>query len=325
MTYTPPTFDKDDVKGWQRHLADEGYAVIANVFEQPTIDAGLELFWKDWTMVSPGFVRTNPATWSIQTSPMMFAKGMATFNGFGQSDFMWHLRTQPEIIDIFAKIHDDEDLMTSFDGFSVFFSKKQKSPEQWWHIDQHPDNPVYTVQGAYNFFEVTDTSAGFTVVPRSHQTFTPSPTHVRKDWIQVYKNKTKEQADVAVTGGMKLILPANAFVLWNSKTIHANEGMSYPGPKRSWPDDPGVLNRLTAYICYVPRSRVAEALRESHRAQRKAVYKAGDTMSHWPDKLERKTYPWGFGPAYEAKGFGRIQPTLDADTGKIPADRLKYI
>jgi ectoine hydroxylase-related dioxygenase (phytanoyl-CoA dioxygenase family) len=319
--YTPQTFDRSDVASWKQHLDTEGYAVIHNVLEPSDIEVGLEHFWKDWTTVSPGFVRTDPGTWSIQTAPMMFAKGMATFNGFGQSDFTWHVRTQPAIRDIFAKIHDTEDLITSFDGFSVFFSQKQKSPKDWWHIDQHPDNPVYTVQGAYNFFPVTPESAGFTVVPRSHRTFVPSSTKVAKDWIQVHKNKTPEEAAAAVAGGVKLIIPANSFVLWNSKTIHANTGMATRRGATSVQPQPTVLNRLTVYVTYVPRSRRTS---EMQLTQRTDAYKAGATTSHWPDKVEVKTYPWGFGPAYEAKGFGHLVPRLDIN-GAIPAERLMFI
>jgi hypothetical protein len=54
---------------------------------------------------------------------MPFAKGMAVFNGFGQSDFMWHLRLHPSIISIYEKIHNTKNLAVSFDGFSVFFTK----------------------------------------------------------------------------------------------------------------------------------------------------------------------------------------------------------
>jgi len=320
-TYTPPMFDRADVDSWKMYLDTEGYAVIRDVLEQPAVEAGIEQFWKDWNIVSPGFVRNDPTTWSIQTAPMMFAKGMAVFNGFGQSDFTWHVRTQQPIIDIFAKIHntDHENLITSFDGFSVFFSKKQKSPKDWWHIDQHPSNPTYTVQGAYNFLPVTEESAGFTVVPRSHREFVPAPTAVPKDWIQVHANKTPEEAAAAVANGVKLLIPANCFVLWNSKTIHANIGI-VPLNRRD-KRDAGVLNRLTVYVTYVPRSRRTS---EAQLAERKAAYMSGATTSHWPNKVEIKTYPWGFGPAYEAKGFGRITPTLDAE-GNIPADRLKYI
>ena len=81
------------------------------------------------------------------------------------------------------------------------------------------------------------------------------------------------------------------------------------------------MNRLTAYITYVPRLRrtSTEILNK-----RKTAYLQGSTTSHWPEKVEIKTHPWGFGPGYIAKGFGEIKPTL-TETGTIPNERLKVI
>ena len=305
--FTPEIFNFTE--NWKEHLESEGYVVICNVLEQNVISTGIEHFWKDWNTVSPGFLRNDPSTWSINTAPLMFAKGMAVFNGFGQSDFMWYLRTQKPIIDIFAKIHGTDDLITSFDGFSVFFSKKQKSPKDWWHIDQHPDNPDYTVQGAYNFFPVKEESAGFTVVPRSHITFQPSPTKNKKDWIQIHSNKSPEEASEILKPAVKLIIPGNCFVLWNSKTIHANTGMTCK-------NDPGKIDRLTAYITFIPRSRRTN---QAQIEQRKNAYLNGNATSHWPNKVEIKVYPWGFGPTYERRGYKKILPEKD-----IPEKRISF-
>lgn len=309
-TYRPPPFAFTE--DWKSFLDKEGYVVIRDVLNQQDIDTGIEHFWKDWNTVSPGFVRTDPKTWSISTAPMMFAKGMAVFNGFGQSNFMWHLRTRKEIINIFSKLHNTTDLITSFDGFSFFFTHKQKSSKDWWHIDQHPSNPDYTVQGAYNFYEVTDESAGFTVVPKSHITFKVSPTKVKKDWIQISSNKTAEEAKSILADGVKLLIPGNSFVLWNSKTIHANTGTTSKEIK---------VNRLTAYITFVPRTR---RLNQEQFEERKEVYKQGETTSHWPNKVEIKRYPWGFGPTYERRGYHSILPKLNSD-GTIPEERLALI
>ena len=94
---------------------------------------------------------------------MMFGKGMAVFNGFGQSNFMWSLRTNPHIYKIFQEVHQTEDLVVSLDGFSVYLSDKQKS-KSWLHIDQNPTNELFSIQGAYNFMPVGEKDAGFVVL-----------------------------------------------------------------------------------------------------------------------------------------------------------------
>jgi ectoine hydroxylase-related dioxygenase (phytanoyl-CoA dioxygenase family) len=305
--FTPQIYQQDDFTNWKQHLDQEGYVVICNVLQHNQINTGIEHFWKDWNTVSPGFIRNDPKTWSINTAPIMFAKGMAVFNGFGQCDFMWFLRTQQPFKNIFSNVHGTEDLITSFDGFSVFFSKKQKSPKDWFHIDQHPDNPDYTVQGAYNFFPVNEDSAGFTVVPKSHRTFQPSSTKVKKDWIQIHSNKSAEETAEIISQAVKLLIPGNCFVLWNSKTIHANTGMTCK-------TDPETLDRLTAYITFIPRSRRTN---QAQLEKRKEAYLNGNTTSHWPNKVEIKVYPWGFGPTYERRNYKKIE--IDSN---IPQERL---
>ncbi len=295
-TFTPPTYNKLAIADWLEYLETEGYVVIHDILTPQQISTAKQLFWKDWCTVSPGFDCNDTSTWSINTAPMMFAKGQAVFNGFGQSDFMWYLRTQPEIIALFEEIHTTRDLNCSFDGFSVFFSKQQKT-KIWWHIDQHPDNEVYSVQGAYNFFPVTQESAGFTVVPRSHLEFDPGQVKGKKDWIMVHDPITKQ--------GVKLLIPGNCFVLWNSRTIHSNIGLTHNDIR---------LDRLTAYITMLPKTT-------DKLSKRIEAYFNGDTCSHWANRVEIKRYPWGFGPRYLERGFGTLKPLPD----EIPKEREQLI
>jgi hypothetical protein len=92
----------------------------------------------DIAQLGNGVLTGDPDGYGITTMgayPLIFGKGIAAFNGFGQSDFCWYLRLQNTIIDIFASLHKTQDLMVSFDGFSCFFSQNQQS-KLWWHIDQ---------------------------------------------------------------------------------------------------------------------------------------------------------------------------------------------
>ena len=51
---------------------------------------------------------------------------------------------------------------------------------------------------------------------------------------------------------VKLLIPDNCFVLWNSKTIHANVGMN-KGTKKETKKVTKDINRLTAYITFLPK------------------------------------------------------------------------
>ena len=85
------------------------------------------------------------------------------------------LRTNSNIKSIFEDLHNTNELVTSFDGFSVFTSPKQDTGK-WLHIDlneYHPWVDEFCPQGAYNFFKVDTSDAGFVVVPYSHETYKP--------------------------------------------------------------------------------------------------------------------------------------------------------
>ena len=151
-------------------------------------------------------------------------------NGLGQSDFQWGLRTNPKIREIWEKLYQTKELVVSFDGFSLFLSKEQNA-ETWLHIDQHPTDPLYSVQGAYNFFPVGEEDAGFIVVPGSHITYNALNVEKHRKFILI------EEDDPHREKAVKLIIPENCFVLWNSKTIHANTGMGMMKSKE--------INRLT--------------------------------------------------------------------------------
>ena len=228
---------------------------------------------------------------------------MAVYSGWGHSNFMWSLRTDPRIYGIFEKLYETTELVCSFDGFSTFFdSKIQKSPS-WLHVDQNPKTSMNSYQGAYNFLKVGDDDAGFIVVPESHKTYIPRVSH-KRDWIVVDQDTYLPQAK-------KLLIPENCFVIWNSKLIHANQGMKK-----------GIMgfNRLTSYITFLPKEFRSEEI----RGKREEAYRASETTSHWANKCEIKRYPFGFGPNYEKKGFNKIESRLDSD-GNIPESRRKFI
>jgi hypothetical protein len=308
--FTPPLFKPDEVDNWKKYLEDEGFVVISDILQPNQYITGLELFKKDMSIVSPRFDFNNSNTWNINTCPIMFGKGMGIFNGFGQSDFMWHIRTNSTVQSIFKSVYSTNDLVTSFDGFSMFVSKSQKS-KSWLHIDQNPANQMYSVQSAYNYYPVKDyRDAGFVLVPKSHKTYKPSVSG-NKDWFVC--------PDQPLADSRKLIIPANCLVLWNSKTIHANEGMRKPEVE---------FNRLTCYVSFQPKHLRPQSIYE----KRLTAYKNGSATSHYANKCELKRYPFGFKTRYESRGFKQIEPKLNHSleheetnfniASAIPSERL---
>ena len=311
---SPELFEKHDIINWKQHLDEHGFVVLTNILTSEEKTKTFNLFKKDLSYVSPNFDFDDTATWNIQNCPLMFGKGMAVFNGFGQSDFMWNLRVNRSIKSIYKNIYDCEELVVSLDGFSMFVSNKQKS-KPWLHIDQNPKNDMYSIQGSYNFMKVSEKDAGFVIVPKSHKTYKPKVDY-KKDWILC------DTSDSHLSNSKKLIIPENCFTLWNSKLIHANEGINKSGIE---------LNRLTTYISYQPKINRNETI----YTKRVEAYINGHTTSHWSNKCEIKQYPWGFKPRYLSRGFQTLKPSFEKErfktekkifnVNRIPKDRLELL
>ena len=301
---TPELFNLKDTSNWKSHLEQHGYVVISDILETSEYAHIFQQFAKDWNHVSPNFDFKDKKTWTTTNCPMMWAKGMIYASGLGQSDFMWKLRTNKRILEIWSQVHNTTDLVTSFDGFSVFLDVKQK-PKTWLHVDQKSDDSIYSVQGAYNFLPVLEKDAGFVVVPDSHRTFISDPKN-KGNFIVIPED------DEHIEKAVKLLIPENCFVLWNSKTIHANVGMEKPKQQE--------LNRLTVYIAMFPKEqRTADVL-----AKRLVGYKEGHNCGHFAIRHDVKKHPYGLKARYESRGFNMIEPRLTEDKD-IPEERLNLI
>ena len=302
MSFAPQLFDISEVDAWKASLREEGYAVIKGILTRSERKEAGGLFRQDWNTVSPNFNFEDKNTWGIENTPMMWSKGMATFKGFGQSDFMWYLRTNSNIRGVFEQIHDTKELVTSLDGFSVYLSSKQQS-KPWLHIDQNPSCPLNSVQGSYNFLPTGEQDAGFVAVPRSHIEHKPTVSH-NKDWIMC-------EDWGCIRKAKKFLIPENCLTLWSSRLVHANEGMTKKEVE---------FNRLTAFLCFMPKStRPATVLKERLNA-----YCQAQTTSHFANRCQVKKYPWGFGKTFEERGFRAIKPRFDS-SGSIPKERLELI
>lgn len=239
MSYRPEIFSIIDENKWKSYLDEYGFVVLGNILDNETYRELFKQFYIDWNTITPNFNFHDKNTWTETNSPINWNIGMITSYGSAHCKFQWRLRTNDNIIDIWKRVHNTDELVVSYDGFSFFCSPEQK-PNIWLHIDQNPKDNLYSIQGAYNFLPVNEDDAGFIVVPGSHKTFIVDVPKEKK-FIPV------EQDDIHLDYAVKLIIPQNCFVLWNSKTIHANTGMSNNKDIE--------LNRITSYISYFPKKQ----------------------------------------------------------------------
>ena len=143
-TYTPQLYSIDDDIAWKTYLDNYGFVVIKDILDDETYTDLFTQFYLDWSNVTPNFNFHDVNTWKPENSPMMQDIGMITGYGLGHAKFQWGLRTNENILNIWRKLHNTNDLVVSYDGFSVFFSPEQQ-PGVWLHVDQNPKDTLYSI------------------------------------------------------------------------------------------------------------------------------------------------------------------------------------
>ena len=146
-SFEPKLFDISE--NWLDFLDTEGYVVIRDIISESKNIELVKIFKNEWCKVSPKFDWNDKSTWTTTNSPIVWGKGSAVFNGFGHSEFMWKIRSINKVQIPFKKIYKTDKIATSFDGFSVFISNKQKS-NKWLHQDQRSNDKRLSIQGALN-------------------------------------------------------------------------------------------------------------------------------------------------------------------------------
>ena len=296
-----PTLFKYDDYQWSNYLAEHGYVVIKDILKFNERDIFWKLFKNDLMEVSPNFRFEEKNTWTEESYPGIFDKGIIPFNGLGQSNFSWFLRTNSKIQSLYQHLFNTDELVVSMDAFSLFFCKSQQS-EIWNHLDQNPKNKFLCYQGSYNYFEVDNDDSGFIVAPTSHLHFKPEVKH-KNNWINVPEDSEWNNKMV------KLLIPKNCFVIWNSRTIHANIGMNKEIE----------INRLTVYITYMPRT----CSTDENTTKRIEAYLNGKTCTHWANKCVITKIPWNLITKHENKNLNNLQPLLE--NSNIPLNRKRLL
>lgn len=85
--------------------------------------------------------------------------------------FTWGVRSEPGVIDAFAKLFGTDDLICSFDAVNVSFPNRRDLPElkPWAHQDQDPERSGFRcVQGLVNLNPCGDNDGGLVVLKAGH-------------------------------------------------------------------------------------------------------------------------------------------------------------
>lgn len=273
-----------------------GVAIVPNVLNTEEIvqqQSGVCDFLEHITQkFETPFNRNVQNSWKSMYDLLPLHSMLMQHFGIGQAQYVWNLRQNPKIVNIFAKLWETEDLLTSFDGSSF-----QLPPETtgrgwfkglWLHTDQsYLRNGLECIQSWVTAYDVDEGDATLAVLEGSHrfhgafaQAFNVTD---RSDWYKL--NDLEIQTYLKAGCELKYIkCPAGSMVFWDSRTIHC--GVEAQKGRRT------SNFRNVVYICMTPKNWSTPAM---IRKKQKAFQELR-TTNHWPHrpKLFGKTpRTWG--------------------------------
>lgn len=229
--------------------------------------------------------KSDPKTWN--TFKQLYPKHSMLIQqwSIGHAQFIWNLRTNPKVVDVFSKLWSVEpkDLLVSFDGASFHFPPEEtgfgwvNENKTWLHSDQsYCKSDFECVQSWINAFDTDDGDATLTVLEgsnRFHQEFaTTFKPDGKDDWVLM---KPEDIDWYVKTKGCKQVnikCPAGSLVLWDSRTIHCGREPKSNRVKSNY--------RCCVYLCYTPRTMATPAKLNS----KIKAWTNLRTTSHWPHR-----------------------------------------
>ena len=152
-----PRFEHDDLAGIKEYFDREGYAVVASILNAAELETAHDLFWRWAESVGEATLnRHDESTWTTSW-PVAVDGGIMPWQGSGQSEFAWFVRSRPVLGNVYASLWGTDKLLVSFDAISAWrpwARNPQWKPSfreadgGWFHVDQCPDRDAFEcVQG----------------------------------------------------------------------------------------------------------------------------------------------------------------------------------
>ena len=242
-----------------KELKENGYTIIHNVYNKDEISKYKAEFFKWYKHVE-------------HLHSIIHSNGICKYFDVGHQRFAWLARTNPKIINIFKKLWNTDELVTSFDSCCYYSPDFIGEPHYWIHTDQSSQKKgLHCYQ---SFLSMTNNSDRTLVLYKGshllHQDyFKTMNIDSANDWnildenyVNNLNNLKNEKIYVHVKEG--------DLVIWDSRTFHQNScGTSCCEEER-----------LVQYLCYLPKHHLNNNLQE--QLQRRAFFEDKRTTSHYP-------------------------------------------
>ena len=93
-----------------------GVAFIPNLLNDAECEAMNSGMWNTLNHLSSSPIQqTNPESWRVVQQFHPLRSGILQFNGIGHAQYVWDVRQNPKVTQVFANFWGEEDLLMSFD------------------------------------------------------------------------------------------------------------------------------------------------------------------------------------------------------------------
>ncbi|XRM36665.1 hypothetical protein ABZX51_000158 [Aspergillus tubingensis] len=267
---------------WRDEFHKNGCVVIKNVIspERAKYYCDKQIEWlKSFDL---GFDENDESTWTTEHLPISFKGGMYYGYAAPHEKIAWEARTEPAVIEIFEKLWETKELLSSFDGMNISLPRrKDVNWSPWPHCDQNPNRKgMQAVQGLVNFAPNGPKDGGLMLMKGSAKLFdeffaqdrdpydhedAPPPEIKYMDLFLFHQRDLKWFED----RGCELIkvnMDPGDLVLWDSRTMHY----------ACLPE--GDQIRHVQYVCMTPRRFATEKALEL----KKYCFENYMGTTHWP-------------------------------------------
>lgn len=240
---------------WRQDLMDNGYAVVKGAIpREKAIQYQQDMFAYMKTFGPVDF--KDPETWVAKNLPISTHNNVHFYYACNHEKFMWDVRTEPGVVDAFAKLWGTDELLVSFDGFNITLpNRKDKERVQGWqHVDQSPFRKgLHCAQGIVSLSHAGDKDGGLVVYKGSHKYIeeffetVDKSTWTEKDIFLL----TNEQLQWFLDRGceeIKVNVEPGDLIIWDSRTIHWGKE----------PEPGSEVVRSIIYASYTPRAFATE-------------------------------------------------------------------
>jgi ectoine hydroxylase-related dioxygenase (phytanoyl-CoA dioxygenase family) len=311
--------DAIDYSEYFEKLKEDGYVVIPSLISREEQLACVNGYYDYAENLGTGIKRNDSSTMTTKSLPPYVSGGIDCNIPVAHKQFVWNIRENEKVINVFADMFGTDKLLTSFDRICFMRGAKGRN-DIGLHTDQSSKKKgLHCIQGLITLTHSVSLDSTITmedtqeddgtlfVLKKSHDYhetfFKKSGVNAKSDW---YKFTTEERDELLQKfENVRVQGPPGSLFLWDSRTFHCAVTPRKTSNRR----------RLVVYTCYAPKQWATES---QIKKKQKAFHDMRAT-SHWPLLSILFQKPQTYGD--ETKNLSNYKVTPD----RVESDKMKQM